>query len=135
MRHRRAFSQPAVGGSALLVIFAVLCLTVFAMLALATVQADRRTADAAAAAVSDYYAADCAAERILAQLRRGSVPDGVAADGDLYTYEVPISTTQTLQVRVRVEGDVWTVLQWRASASGDWKPDAGGSVWDGEPNQ
>lgn len=35
---------PMVGGSSLLVIFAVLCLTVFAMLSLTQAQADRRLA-------------------------------------------------------------------------------------------
>lgn len=40
MNERQRFSPPAVGGSSLLVIFAVLCLTVFAMLSLSTVQAN-----------------------------------------------------------------------------------------------
>ena len=45
------FSPPAVGGISLLV--------VFALLSLATVQADRRLADSAVQGVADYYAADC----------------------------------------------------------------------------
>jgi len=36
MDKRRRFSVPAVGGSALLTMFAVLCLTVFALLSLST---------------------------------------------------------------------------------------------------
>ena len=36
------FRPPALGGVSLLVIFAVLCLTVFALLSLSTVQADCR---------------------------------------------------------------------------------------------
>ena len=51
MNERQRFSPPAVGGSSLLVIFAVLCLTVFAMLALSTVQANGRLSDASAEAV------------------------------------------------------------------------------------
>ena len=54
------------GGSSLLVIFAVLCLTVFALLTLSTVKADLRLADAAVHSVMEYYSADCAAEEILA---------------------------------------------------------------------
>ena len=42
---------PAIGGSSLLVIFAVLCLTVFALLSLSTVQAGDRLSDASADAV------------------------------------------------------------------------------------
>ena len=66
MDERRDSFPPAVGGSSLLVIFAVLCLTVFALLGLATVQANSRLSDASAQTVSGYYAADCQAETILA---------------------------------------------------------------------
>lgn len=40
------FSPPAVGGSSLLISFAVLCFTIFALLALETVQAGKRLSDA-----------------------------------------------------------------------------------------
>ena len=42
MDKRESFAPPAVGGSCLLVIFAELCLTVFALLSLSTVQAEGR---------------------------------------------------------------------------------------------
>lgn len=71
------FSPPAVGGISLLVAFAVLCLTIFALLSLTTVRADVRLADASADAVTEYYAADCQAQEILARLRNGEVPDSV----------------------------------------------------------
>ena len=54
----KRFSAPIVGGSSLLVIFAVLCLTVFALLGLSTVQAGGRLSEASAEAVSAYYAGD-----------------------------------------------------------------------------
>ena len=57
----KGFSPPAIGGASLLAVFAVLCLTVFVLLSLTTVEADRRLAEAAAQAVTDYYAADCQA--------------------------------------------------------------------------
>ena len=53
-REKERFSTPAAGGTSLLVVFAVLCLTVFALLSLATVQADERLAMASAQAVKDY---------------------------------------------------------------------------------
>ena len=40
MKSRKHFSPPMVGGSSLLVIFAILCLTIFTLLALSTAQAD-----------------------------------------------------------------------------------------------
>ena len=51
MDKKHRFSFPAVGGSSLLVIFAVLCLTVFALLGLSTVQAGQRLSNASAEAV------------------------------------------------------------------------------------
>ena len=134
MDKRETFSPPAVGGSCLLVIFAVLCLTVFALLSLSTVQANGRLADASVAAVSAYYQADCQAEAVLARLRSGQVPEGVAADGDTYTYTCPISDTQSLEVRVRLEGDSWTVLQWQAVSTVEWEAEDSLDLWSGVMN-
>ena len=128
----RRFSTPAVGGSSLLVIFAVLCLTVFALLGLSTVQADGRLSDASAEAVSAYYAADCQAEAILARLRAGEVPEGVRQENDVYDYTVPIAPDRELQVSVRRAGETYTVLSWREVPTGDWQADERLTLWDGE---
>ena len=133
MRKRRRFSPPAVGGSSLLVVFAVLCLTVFALLSLSTVQANRRLAETSAASVQAYYEADCRAEEILAQLRSGQRPEGVSSAGNEYWYTCPISDTQSLQVRVRLEDAAWTVLQWQAVSTVQWEADQGLDLWDGGP--
>ena len=114
MKPHKSFSPPMVGGSSLLVIFAVLCLTVFTLLALSTVQADSRLSDASVKAVSDYYAADLEAESILAQLRQGNIPDSVAITDNVYSFSCSISTTQELMVDVLFENDVWTILRWQA---------------------
>ena len=132
MGERKRFSPPAVGAGALLVIFAVLCLTMFAMLSLSTVQADQRLSDRNAAAVQDYYASDAAAEEILAQLRGGTVPAGVAAEGDTYSYTCPISDTQELQVSVRLSGKTYTILKWQTVSTADWTADDSLHVWNGE---
>lgn len=140
MARRVHFSPPAVGGVSLLVVFAVLCLTVFALLSLTTVRADIRLADASAQAVSDYYAADCQAQEILARLRAGETPDGVTWSSPMeggeteYSYTVSISNTQELQVEVLVWPDGrWSVQRWQAAAAGGWEIDEGLEVWDGTP--
>ena len=132
MNERQRFSPPAVGGSSLLVIFAVLCLTVFAMLALSTVQANGRLSDASAEAVTSYYAADVQAEAILAQLRAGQVPEDVTVTGEIYTYTCPISDTQALEVEVRVNGTDYEVLRWQSVSTADWQTDVSLHVWDGQ---
>ena len=142
---KKRFSPPAVGGSSLLVIFAVLCLTVFALLSMSTVQADKRLADASAQAVRGYYDADAAAEAILAQLRRGEIPDGVTvtelhlsdgegAGGLAAQYACPISDTQVLRVGVLFPeglGDSYEIRVWQAVYTAEWDPDDSITVWDG----
>ena len=41
---------------------------------------------------------------------------GVTYGGDLYTYECPISETQSLHVEVFLRDGVYTVLRWQAAA-------------------
>lgn len=129
MNKRHEQQLPVIGGSSLLVIFAVLCLTVFALLGFSTVQADKRLADISIQAVSDYYAADCAAEEILARLKAGQLPEGVTKAGDVYAYSCAISPAQSLQVEVR-DGD-WAVLRWQAVSTVHWQENTDVELWDG----
>ena len=129
MSKHQEHQLPVIGGSSLLVIFAVLCLTVFALLGFSTVQADKRLSDISIQAVSDYYAADCAAEEILAKLKDGQLPKGVTLTGDVYAYSCPISPAQALQVEVR-SGD-WEVLRWQAVSTIQWQENTDMELWDG----
>ena len=122
---------PVVGGSSLLVIFSVLCLTVFALLSLSTVQANGRLSETSAQAVSTYYEADCRAEEIFARLRSGERPEGVAENDGIYAYACPISDTLQLQVELRQAGETWTVLRWQAESVAEWESDEFLDVWDG----
>ncbi len=128
---KKKFSMSAVGISSLLVIFAVLCLTVFALLTVSTVQAQVRLAENARSAITEYYDADCRAQEILAQLRSGQCPQGVTKNGDIYTYTCPASETQALYVRVRVTGTQYKVLQWQTVSTAQWEADDQLPVWDG----
>lgn len=133
-RQRDHLSAPATGGISLLTVFAVLALTVFALLSLSTVRADERLSLASAQAVRDYYAADNGAQETLARLRAGEVPLDVTIDGGIYSYAVPISENQELQVELRVEGSIYTVLKWQAVSLGDWEEVEGElDLWDGMP--
>lgn len=126
---------PVTGGSSLLVILAILCFTVFTLLALSTAQADNRLAEASAKAVTYYYAADFEAEQTLAKLRQGVIPENVQVKDNVYSYTCPISDTQVLFVEVMLEtpesdthtdaatsdtatsdvsSDAWRILRWQA---------------------
>lgn len=132
MADKRRSSPLMVGASSLLVIFSVLCLTVFALLSVSTVQANRRLSENAAAAVEGYYAADCAAEEILARLRAGERPEGVSEENGIYTYACTISETQTLIVEAAVDGADYTILRWQAVSTTDWQADDRLHVWNEE---
>ena len=123
-----------VGGSSLLVIFAVLCLTTFALLGLSTVQADQRLSQASADAVFDYYQADLQAEQILAHLRSGDVPQSVCAEGSVYSYTCPVSETKQLNVVVEEHSGTWSVLSWQVVSLLEWETDESLGVWDGTPD-
>ncbi|WP_425756487.1 hypothetical protein ACPW7J_03095 [Ihubacter sp. rT4E-8] len=130
-RDRDSFSPPAVGGATLLVIFAVLCLTVFSLLSLTTVRADSRLSEASAQAVSDYYAADCEAQTILARLRSGEMPDCVKVKGNRYTYTCSISENQELSVVLRLDGDHFSILRWQEKPCRNAEIDDHLPVWEG----
>ena len=118
-----------VGASSLLVIFAILCMTVFSLLGLSTVCAHKRLSDIQSQAFTDYYAADFQAEEILAQLRSGQAPHGVIVNGDVCKYSCPISPTQELQVEVCCSD--WSILRWQAASTTCWQADESIVVWDG----
>lgn len=129
---KKTDTPAAVGGSSLLVIFVVLCLTVFAVLSLSSVRADGRLSEASGAAVRAYYEADCEAEEILAQLRAGSVPSGVTVEGNRCRYECTVSDTQKLVVEAEVTGENYRILRWQTEAAGQWQAEDELHVWDGK---
>ena len=97
MRDRKNAAPAIVGGSSLIMVFAVLCLTVFTLLTLSTVQADRRLSEVTAEAVSAYYAADTEAERIFAQLG----PEGGMIDL-IYQIEIEQTTAGTVDYHLDI---------------------------------
>lgn len=121
--NKKSIIPAPVGGSSLLVIFSVLCFSVFSMLVLATVKADERLADASFDAVTAYYEADCEAERILGELRAGVVEDGVTQSNDMYVYQCPVNDTQSLCVAVEVSGESYEVREWKLRETAEWEPE------------
>ena len=128
----KKMKMSAVGISSVLVIFAVLCLTVFALLSVSTVQAQQRLAESARGAVTGYYAADCQAEELLARLRSGERPENVTQEGDVFTYACRISDTQALAVSVKVNGQDYQILRWQTVSVSQWDAEDKLPVWDGQ---
>ncbi len=122
---------PALGTSSLLVVFVVLALAVFSILSIATVSADRRLSESSISSALGYLSADAECEKMLSELRSGSIPEGAEKEGDVYSYSRKINEMQTLFVEVRVSGSDYEILRWSVEAVGNWEPDTDLPVWDG----
>lgn len=131
MDKRRVGRPTLVGGSSLLAIFAVLCLTIFALLSLSTVLAEDRLREAAAQGVSDYYEGEYQAQVLFARLRAGERPEEVREENGSFCYTCPISETQDLEVELACQEGTWTVLRWQAVSTAVVPDDSPLTVWDG----
>ena len=135
MKKKEQFSVPAMGGSSLLMVFGVLCLTVFALLCLSSAQAEWRLSQAAARSVAAYYDAENEAEEIFARLRRGErVPDAEETDGR-YCYSCPISENSRLEVVLSKEGENWKILRWQVISQPEERTEAYLPLWTGGKEQ
>lgn len=119
MKEQNRIPVPGVGGASLLVIFAVLCLTVFSMLCLNSALAEKRMAEASLESAAAYYQADLQAQEIFARLRNGEQVPGVETVGKVFSFSCMISENQRLEVQLQKEGTVWKVLRWQAVAAAD----------------
>jgi hypothetical protein len=139
--NRRRFDSPpgiGVGGASILMVFAVLCLTIFAVLSLVTARSERALAERHAEAVTNYYAADCLAAEVYDALSKaGDLPESVLGVSvskpsvSSLSYTVPIDGDRELCVLLRREGDTLRILEWREAATGEWEPDTRIRVWEG----
>lgn len=134
-----------IGGTSLILIFAVLCLTIFALLTLSTARANQTLAEKSADFSKEYYQADSRAVQILAGIRKGAetdeIPqeiDGVAItetmDGGSrrISYACPLNDMQAISVELEQKGTEYTVISWKLVQTAQWEADGSFSVWDGE---
>lgn len=135
-----------IGIASIICIFAVLGLTIFAVLSVSTASAESRLAEKYAASVQDYYAADLACSDIAD--RFGALWSSGASDAEyaalaqetgaeltragaaplLVSYSVPIDETQALSVTLRL-GERFSIVRWQTENTGDWVPDDSLDLW------
>ena len=132
MSKKETFSFPGVGISSLLVIFAVLCLVVFSLLAVSTAKADERLSRQNQDTVLGYYQAELEADTLIARLRNGEIPQEVTNNNGIYAFRCPISDTQALEVELRLEGENYEILRWQTVSVTEWQTDDQLPVWDGQ---
>ena len=135
-----------VGSASMIMIFAVLCLTVFAALSYVTANQEQKLAQKSALAMEQYYEADWQCEVYYEQVYN-LLKAGVAAkelpqhlDVEVteagtkafIAYAVEIDERQQLQVRLIAENGALRTEEWAVSAIVPYEYSDEITVWDGE---
>ena len=132
-----------VGSASVVLVFAVLCLTVFSLITLVVARNDKALADSEAELASGYYKADTLAEQILAEILESDfIPETVSGveiesswnmelEAEEAVYLCPISGDKSLHVRITRDGDSYNILSWKMIDTDEWTIDNSLHVWDG----
>jgi len=139
----------SMGGASLVVIFSVLCLTVFAVLSLSTAIGEKELAQKSAQAILDYYEADVlcaqiaqeigqmvadgALEQDIIQFAQANGLDVQQALGDVVyiEYMQEVDVNQGMYVRLKIAQEQMQILTWQVVNHAEWEPDFNLQVWDG----
>ena len=133
-----------IGSASVVLVFAVLCLTVFTLISYTAAGNDKALTDAEARLTKGYYEADTLAERVLAELAAADTIPGsirgveIAAgwDGEMLVetaeFSCAVSDGRELYVKVAFFGDSYDILSWRMRNTGTWQADENLPVWLGE---
>jgi len=133
-----------VGSASIVLVFAVLCLTVFSLITFVVASNDKALIAAETRLITGYYKADTLAEQILADLLHAdTLPSevrGIAIsshwDDELNmetTYFLcPISDVKALYVSLAFHDDSFDILSWRMWDTDEWEIDTSINVWSGE---
>ena len=132
-----------VGSASIVLVFAVLCMTVFSLITFVVAGNDRALVDAEASLVKGYYEADTLAEHIVAEIvRTGNIPDSASgveigsgydmgSGAETAYFRIPISDQKELFVQLAISGDSVDVFSWRMCDTDEWSADDSINVWGG----
>lgn len=131
-----------IGSATLVMLFSVLCLTIFAVLSVVTAGNAWTMSEKGAEAVTAYYQADTTAVEILDQIctqydGNFSLPQSCPSQIELVdgqerlNYWVSIDENQTLWVELAYREGAIQVLHWEVEASGTWEADQTLEIWGG----
>jgi hypothetical protein len=134
-----------VGSASIMLVFAVLCLTVFSLISLSVAGNDKALVNEESQLVTSYYEADELAARVLAEIiEADSMPDTMTIHGvsvetgwdsdrgsSISHFSCPISESKALNVEVIIHEDSYDILSWKMKDVGDWAIDESMPVWQG----
>jgi len=133
-----------VGSASIVLVFAVICLTVFSLITFIVATNDKALVDAEVRRVTGYYEADAQAEYILAELLAADTLPSSVRGIDINTqwneelgtetiyFLYPVSDINALYVDLAIRGDSFDILSWRMRDTDDWEFDDSINVWSGE---
>ena len=135
----------SVGSASMIMIFAILCITVFSALSFATAVAERKTAERFAETTAEYYQADSEATRIKKEIEKSLIAgagagEAAAAQGAVYdqdnetiSYGVELKNgSSRLDVELGWDGSEFRVKRWEKTELEAWNAPTDLEVWDGE---
>ena len=132
-----------IGSASVVLVFAVLCLTIFALISYSAAANDKALMDVEVRLVKNYYKADTLAECILSELIAADrIPDYVRGvkitarwDWDLMAetaeFSCVVSDGKELYVKTVFYGDEYNILSWRMRNTGLWETEDDLPVWPG----
>jgi len=137
-------SRGGIGSASIVLVFAVLCLTIFTVITLVPALTEEILIDSEVRLVKDFYAADTLAEQVLAEILASSyTPESVMGVEitsywcwdtftELVYFVSPISDTKELYVVVSIDFESYSILTWRMTEIGEWDSDRPLNVWQGD---
>ena len=143
-----------VGSASIVLVFAVLCLTVFSLITFIVAGNDKNLVDAKAGLVTGYYEADTLSELILSDILSAAgggggsgscvdIPDNIRGVNIVKTFDdnlnknvinfsCDISASKALFVSLVIHDDFFDILAWHMYDIGDWDIDNSINVWTGD---
>ena len=136
-------SGVGVGSASIVLVFAVLCLTIFSLITFVVAGNEKALVDAKVGLVTGYYEADSLAEFVLAEiLTAETVPENVRGvdintrwdDGlnaETIYFFCHISDVKALFVNLLIHENTFDILCWQMYDTDDWEFDDSINVWTG----
>jgi hypothetical protein len=133
-----------VGSASIVLVFAVLCLTIFSLITFVVAGNDRALVDARVQLVSGYYEAEALAESVMFELLTAETTPASIRGVEINTrwddtlnavttyFFSPISDIKALYVTLAIRDDSYDILGWRLYSVDEWKFDTSINIWTGD---
>ena len=128
-------NRGGIGSASIVLVFAVLCLTIFTVISFVPALTEQRLAELEVQAVQDFFAADVHAEQVLAAILAAEIPPEYVGDiaidaywdwdlfAEVISFAVPASEETVLYVVAVLWSDDYTVQTWRILNLAEWEAD------------